>query len=71
MNEARFCIDVMNAFLPVLWIRILIRMDPHHFSNLDPHLYQLKIRIRIRIRITVISWIRNGIWIRINLQMTL
>jgi hypothetical protein len=36
---------------PMLWIR----MDPHHFGNLDPHLdphpHQIKIRIRIRIRI--------------------
>ncbi len=34
----------------VLWIRI--RMDPHHFGNLDPD--QIKSRIRIRIRIGVI-----------------
>jgi hypothetical protein len=38
--------------------------DPHHFGNLDLHLYQIKNRIRIK----VISWIRNRI--RINLQMT-
>jgi hypothetical protein len=51
----------------VLWIRIF-RMDPHQFSNLDPHPHQIKIQIRIRIK--VISWIRIRIWIRINLQMT-
>jgi hypothetical protein len=54
----------------VLWIRI--RMDPHHFGNLDPysdpHPHQLKIRKRFRIK--VISWIRNRIRIRINSQMT-
>jgi hypothetical protein len=37
----------------VLWIRI--RMDSHHFGNLDPHpdpySHQIKIRIRIRIGI--------------------
>ncbi len=47
---------------------IRIRMDPHHFGILDPHLnpypHKIKVRIRIRIRIRVISWIR----IRINLQ---
>jgi hypothetical protein len=36
--------------MAVLWIRI--RMDPHHFGNLDPHPdpnpHQIKIRIRIR-----------------------
>jgi hypothetical protein len=47
--------------LTVLCIRI--RMDPHHFGNLDPH------QIKIRIRIKVISWIRNRIRIRINLQL--
>jgi hypothetical protein len=30
----------------VLWIRIRVRKDPHHFGNLDPH----KIKIRIRIK---------------------
>ncbi len=34
----------------LLWI--LIRMDPHHFGNLDPH------QIKLRICIKVISWIR-------------
>jgi hypothetical protein len=33
-----------------MWIRI--RMDPHHFVNLDPH--QIKILIRIWIRIKMI-----------------
>jgi hypothetical protein len=46
--------------------------DPHHFGNLDPDPdpdpHQIKIRIRIRIK--VISWIRNRIRFRINLQMT-
>jgi hypothetical protein len=47
-----------NLWLPVLWIRI--RMDPHHFGNLDrdldphqgskPDPHQIKIRIRIRIK---------------------
>ncbi len=39
------------AFFSVLWIGI--RMDPHHFSNLDsdPHLHQVKLRIRIGIYI--------------------
>jgi hypothetical protein len=32
---------------------IQIRKDPHHFVNLDPHLYQIKIRIRIRIGIRI------------------
>ncbi len=53
----------VRQFLSVLWIRILIRMDPQHFGNLDPHsdphLHQIKIRIRIRIHIKVISWILN------------
>jgi hypothetical protein len=50
----------------MLWIRI--RIDLHHFGNLDLHPHQIKIRIRIRIRIhiKVISWIR----IRIKFQMT-
>jgi hypothetical protein len=42
--------------VPVLWIRIRIRMDLLQFGN--------------RIRIKVISLIRNRIWIRISLQMT-
>ncbi len=29
---------------------ILILINPHHFGNLDPHPYQLKIRIWIRIK---------------------
>jgi hypothetical protein len=37
-----------------LWIQI--RMDPHHFGNMDPHQdphpHQINIRIRIRIRIS-------------------
>jgi hypothetical protein len=37
----------------VLWIRIQIPKDSHHFGNLDPHPdshpHQLKIRIRIKI----------------------
>jgi hypothetical protein len=39
------------------WIRI--RMDPHHFGNLDPHpdRHPHKIKIWIRIRIKVMSWI--------------
>jgi hypothetical protein len=34
----------------MLWIRLWIRMDPHHLGNLDPdpHPHQLKIRIRIK-----------------------
>jgi hypothetical protein len=51
-----------NQKLSVLWIRIRIGMDPHHFGDLDQH----KIKIWIRIRIKVISWIR----IRVSLQMT-
>jgi hypothetical protein len=31
----------------VLWIRIRIRVDPHHFGTLDPHPHK-KIRIRIK-----------------------
>jgi hypothetical protein len=31
----------------VLWIRILIRKDPHHFGHLNPH--QIKIWIRIKV----------------------
>jgi hypothetical protein len=43
-----------------LWkrvFRILIRMDPHSFSKLDPdpHYFQSWIRIRIHLK----SWIRN------------
>ncbi len=50
--------------------RIRIRMDPHHFGNLDPHPgpHPHYSKIAIRIHIKVISWIRNPI--RINLQMT-
>jgi hypothetical protein len=50
--------------------------DSHHFGNLyphpDPHPHQIKIMIRIRIRrrIKEISWTRNRILIRTNLQMT-
>jgi hypothetical protein len=31
----------------MLWIRVRIHKDPHHFGNLDQH--QIKIRIRIHI----------------------
>jgi hypothetical protein len=64
---------------PVLWIQI--RMDPHHFENLDPdpdlHLHQgdrpnldphsdpHQIKIRIRIRTKVIS----RIWICIRIRI--
>jgi hypothetical protein len=33
----------------VLWIRIRIHKDPHHFANLDPHPDQINIWIRIKI----------------------
>ncbi len=51
--------DHIPPYGTVLWIRI--RMDPHHFGNLDPHPDSdpHKIKFRIRIRIKVISWIRN------------
>jgi hypothetical protein len=51
--------------------RITGVVDPHHFGNLDPHPdpHPHQIKIRIRIRIKEISWIRNRIQIRINLQM--
>ncbi len=35
----------------VLWIQI--RIYPHHFSNLDPHTHQIKIRIWIHIRFLI------------------
>ncbi len=68
----------------VLWIRIpiriQIRVELHHFGNLDLHPHQIKIRPWIRIwirlwiciwiRIKVRCWIRNRIRIRINLQKT-
>ncbi len=38
--------------------------------DLDPHHIKIRIRIRIQILIKLTSWIRNQIWIRINLQMT-
>ncbi len=52
----------------VLWIRI--RIDPHHFGNLNLHPDQHPHQIKIRIRINLISWVRNRIRIRINLQIT-
>ncbi len=45
----------------------IVDPDPHHFGNPDP--YPQKNRIP-RIRIKLISWIRNRIRIRINLQIT-
>jgi hypothetical protein len=27
----------LPVFVPVFWILIRIRMDPHHFGNLNPH----------------------------------
>jgi hypothetical protein len=49
-----------------------VEPDLHHFGNLDPHPdpHPLGIKIRTWIRIKVMSWIRNRIRIRINLQMT-
>jgi hypothetical protein len=49
----------------VLWIRIRVRKDPHHFGNLEPH--QIKIRIRIKICNLDPELYLNH---RINLQMS-
>ncbi len=57
-EEEEMVEDLRNAFLypafrlektAVLWIRIWIRKDPHHFGYLDPHPRKKKMRIRIKI----------------------
>jgi hypothetical protein len=61
----RFAYIRWQGFGAVLWIRrIRIRMDPHHFCNLDPHPHQIKKQDSDPHQSD--SWIR----IRINFQMT-
>jgi hypothetical protein len=54
----------------VLWIRIWIRKDPHHFGNLDPHSDPHPRQKKCGSASKFISFIRNRIRIRINLQMS-
>ncbi len=44
---SHYFVNTVDGWEAVLWVRI--RMDPHHFGNLDPDTHQVKILIRIKV----------------------